>query len=169
MCLSKSANLNGEFCLCLPQSNTATKLVLKFSPINIENGKAMSTLEHYFLTNKLLKINFNQGCNFELFVKGIYSLGWARKQSGLHRNIYFSTLRIVLTILMLGKCFVLKVDIDGVAFYRFEIFKISSHPFGICPLLFTASNVDKDKQGNILTVWNHQLRNYDWYTQLKAI
>ena len=47
---------------------TATKLVFKFSPINIENGKAMSTLEHYFLTNKLLKINFNQGCNFELFV-----------------------------------------------------------------------------------------------------
>ena len=110
----------------------------------------MTTRAPAVLTNKLLKINFNKECNFELFVDGIYSLGWARKQSGHHWNIYFSTLRTVLTILTLGKCFVFNVDIDGVAFYWFEIVKIYSHPFGICLLLFAASNVNNDKHSDRL-------------------
>ena len=70
-CQLNQFNTNSEAAMLSRQKEkyrTATKLVFKFSPINIENGKAMSTLEHYFLTNKLLKINFNQGCNFELFV-----------------------------------------------------------------------------------------------------
>ena len=146
------------------QINNSNKIDIHI--LTNEYWKWKSHVNSWKFNFKLLEINFNQECNFELFVDGIYSLGWARKQSGYHWNIYFSTLRTVLTILTLGKCFVFNVDIDGVAFYWFEIVKIYSHPFGIA---FCFSQCQMSTMINILTVWYHQLGNYDWYTQLKAI
>ena len=95
-------------------------------------------------------LSISQSLNIRKIVWEIIELNRHLRNGQKEINIYFSTLRTVLTILTLGKCFVFNVDIDGVAFYWFEIVKISSHPFGICLLLFAASNVNNDKHSDRL-------------------